>query len=174
MTDLGKNNESTVWENYIISSSPRETMGLGQYLAGYLEGGEIILLNGPLGVGKTVLVQGIAFGLGVKEPVKSPSFVLEKIYRGRLTLHHFDFYRLTEKDVEEGGFLWELDESSVTVIEWAQRVPRLKDYTLNIEMAVLPGDNGEDYWKRSITVRTQSPFWRDIVLRMREGVKPCK
>ena len=77
------------------------------------------MLAGPLGAGKTVMVQGMAQGLGISRSVSSPSFVLEKIYQGSLILHHFDFYRLNREEVIESGLLLDLDPRSVAVIEWA-------------------------------------------------------
>ena len=69
----------------LVVEDPSETRCLGRLLGERLQGGEIILLAGALGAGKTTMVQGIAAGLGIQEPVKSPSFVLERIYRGRRT-----------------------------------------------------------------------------------------
>ncbi len=115
--------------------SSHETAELGRVIGERLKGGEIVLLEGPLGAGKTTMVQGIARGLGVEKPVSSPSFVLEKIYEGRSPLHHFDFYRLDLEDIEESGFLYDLDPEAVIVIEWADRLGgMLSDWTLRISI----------------------------------------
>src|SRR5688500_8094665 len=79
------------------SSSPVETFNFGHQLGARLEGGEILLLSGPLGAGKTLLVKGICAALGIdEEDVTSPSFTLVNPYTGRLRLYHIDLYRLDE------------------------------------------------------------------------------
>ena len=83
----------------IESRGPEDTRKVGRVIGRHLRGGEVILLKGPLGAGKTTLVQGIARGLGIEGPIQSPSFVLERIHRGRLWLRHLDLYRLTEPEV---------------------------------------------------------------------------
>ena len=108
------------------SRSAAETYALGNQIGARLHGGEILLLNGPFGAGKTVLVKGIAASLGIDpEEVTSPSFTLVNPHRGRLPLFHIDLYRL-----ESGGAsahavdLDELigEERTVIVIEWAERL----------------------------------------------------
>ncbi len=78
------------------SRGPAETRRVGVRLARLLQPGDVLLLQGDLGTGKTMLTQGIGEGLEVKEPVKSSSFVLLNEYHGRLTLYHADLYRLEE------------------------------------------------------------------------------
>jgi len=109
----------------VFSLSEEETMEFGRTLARGLRGGEMILLEGDLGLGKTVLVRGIATGLGVApEDVTSPSFTLVQEYKGgRLALYHVDLYRLDdETDVASIG----LDElaagDGVTVVEWGDKL----------------------------------------------------
>ncbi len=114
-----------------ITRSPKETMEFGVYLAKQLSGGEVIALSGELGSGKTVLVKGLALGLGIDpQEVSSPTFVLIKEYsEARLKLFHLDLYRL---DSRHSGFLgieecWEVSDRkrAVTVIEWAERAKDL-------------------------------------------------
>lgn len=110
-----------------VSSSAEETFALGARVGGGLAGGEILLLGGPLGAGKTVFVKGIAHALGVDtDEVTSPSFTLVNRYdEGRLTLYHIDLYRLEEGAASAHAVdLDELlaDESAVVVIEWAERM----------------------------------------------------
>lgn len=97
----------------------------GQFLGSLLRGGEVIELIGDVGAGKTTLVKGIAKGLGVTDAVQSPSFTVNRVYKGRdgLELSHYDFYRLHEA----GLMAHELDESlkdkhTITVIEWGDSV----------------------------------------------------
>jgi len=111
------------------TNSEDETRALGARIAAALRPGDVIALVGDLGTGKTRFVQGLAHGLGVPAdtPVVSPTFTLLATYRqGRLTLHHFDLYRLTtEKELASIGaeeYLWGDD---VCVVEWAERAPGL-------------------------------------------------
>ena len=111
-----------------ISHEPSETFRLGMQVGERLAGGEILLLSGPLGAGKTILVKGIAAGLGVDpDEVTSPSFTLVNPHEGRLSLFHIDLYRLDEgAQAAHAVDLDELlrDENAVIVIEWAERMGR--------------------------------------------------
>ena len=116
-----------VWE----TSSESETRDLGEILASRLRPNGVLLLRGTLGVGKTVLTQGIARGLGIDpRQVQSPSFTLVREHSGKETsLIHIDLYRLDPGEVEGIG-IWEILETpSVKVVEWSERLP------LNIERA---------------------------------------
>ncbi|SRR6266545_3948578 len=110
------------------SAGADETFDLGQQLGQHLNGGEILLLRGPLGAGKTVFVKGVAAALGIdSSEVTSPSFTLVNPYRGRLLLYHIDLYRLDEgSTAAQAVDLDELlmDEGAVIVIEWAERLGR--------------------------------------------------
>jgi tRNA threonylcarbamoyladenosine biosynthesis protein TsaE len=106
----------------LITQSPEETQELGRRLGKIAQAGDVILLVGKLGAGKTCLTQGIAWGLGIKEYAASPSFVLVRELYGRLPLYHVDFYRLENlEEIAELG----LDEyffgRGVTVVEWAEK-----------------------------------------------------
>ena len=117
-------------------SSAEEMHNLGAKIGAQLIAGDLILLNGDLGAGKTVLVQGIAQSLGI-EGVTSPTFVISKSYKGVLTLIHVDVYRLLDSG-KAALFLDDLDldsdrENSVTVIEWGgAESARLSDQRLEI------------------------------------------
>jgi len=108
-----------------------ETFALGELIGAQLIGGEILLLDGPLGAGKTVFVKGLASALGIDpEEVTSPSFTLVNPYSGRLPFFHIDLYRLDEGVAAAHAVdLEELlaDERAVIVIEWAER---LRSYPL--------------------------------------------
>src|SRR6266566_3564546 len=110
----------------VISHNEVETFDLGERLGRELRGGEIILLNGPLGAGKTMLVKGIASALGIdQEDVTSPSFTLVNPHNGRLLLYHIDLYRLDEGATAAHAVdLDEIltDESAVVIIEWGERL----------------------------------------------------
>lgn len=129
-----------------VSHHERETFDLGVRLGAQLSGGEIILLSGPLGAGKTMLVKGIAHALGIDEAdVTSPSFTLVNPHRGRLLLYHIDLYRLAEGAAAAHAVdLDELltDERAVIIIEWAERLGR---YPLpgNVWRISIAGDGDE-------------------------------
>jgi tRNA threonylcarbamoyladenosine biosynthesis protein TsaE len=101
-----------------------ETLALGEKLGRLLKGGELICLEGELGTGKTCLVQGIAIGMGIASgTVSSPTFTLHHEYRGRISLHHLDLYRIGQPDeTEKLGLLDLLDDpQGVVIIEWAEK-----------------------------------------------------
>jgi len=110
----------------VISQSESETFTLGQSLGRELRGGEIILLDGPLGAGKTMLVKGIADALGIdQEEVTSPSFTLVNPHQGRWLIYHIDLYRLDQgASAAHAVDLDEVltDEDAVVIIEWAERL----------------------------------------------------
>jgi tRNA threonylcarbamoyladenosine biosynthesis protein TsaE len=108
------------------TNTPEETFVVGHNVGTALEGGEILLLSGPLGAGKTIFVKGVCSALGIDaEDVTSPSFTLVNPYSGRLQLYHLDLYRLDEgASAAHAVDLDDLlaDELSVIVIEWAERM----------------------------------------------------
>lgn len=111
----------------ITTESTEETENFAEQFAQTLRGGEVLLLQGDLGAGKTHFVKGLARGLGIEDVVTSPTFALHNSYSGRLTLNHFDFYRL---DSSEEAAILGLDEifyekNSVAAIEWSERVSDL-------------------------------------------------
>ena len=116
--------------------APEDTHALGRALADVLRPGDLVVLVGPLGAGKTAFTQGIGAGLGVREPVTSPTFVIARVHRdGRLPLVHVDAYRLgSVADVDD----LDLDASageSVTVVEWGQGlVEQLADEHLEVRL----------------------------------------
>ena len=103
------------------SRSPAETRRLGARLGRLLQAGDVLLLQGELGSGKTVLAQGIGEGLAVREPVKSSSFVLLNEYHGRLTLYHADLYRLNDPTEVAELALEEVAAPGVLAVEWPER-----------------------------------------------------
>jgi tRNA threonylcarbamoyladenosine biosynthesis protein TsaE len=142
-------------------STAEEMFGLGQKLGAQLCAGDLILLNGPLGAGKTVLVQGIGAALGFNE-VTSPTFVISRIHKGEISLIHVDAYRLLESG-NAAAYLDDLDldtprESAVTVIEWGgEESARLSDERLEIDI-----DRSED--EREVTIRAIGPRWAGFEL----------
>ncbi len=117
----------------LASSGPEETRRLGEALGRAAEAGDVVLLSGELGAGKTVFVQGIARGLGFEGPVSSKSFVLLGEYAGRLTLYHADLYRLDSPEEVEDLALEEISSDGVLVVEWPER----GDFVLPVERLTL-------------------------------------
>ena len=110
----------------IFSLSEEETLSLGEFIARGLEGGELLLLEGDLGLGKTVLVKGIAGGLGLApDEVTSPSYTLVHEYEGgRLPMFHLDLYRLDDlEDLASIGIEEVLAAEGVVVVEWGEKLP---------------------------------------------------
>lgn len=105
----------------LTSQSEEETRHIGFELGRLSQPGDLILLVGELGTGKTCLVQGLAQGLDISETTPSPSFVLIREYRGRLPLYHVDFHRLEEKEIEGLGLEDYLSQEGICVVEWAER-----------------------------------------------------
>ncbi len=106
----------------VVSHSLAQTQRLGARLGELLRGGELLLLEGDLGTGKTSLTQGIAEGLGVQAVVSSPTFTLLKEYEGRLSLYHFDLYRLEDMaELVDLGFEEYFESNGVCVVEWANK-----------------------------------------------------
>ena len=142
-------------------ASAQEMFDLGKRLGAQLRAGDLILLNGPLGAGKTVLVQGIGAALGFTE-VTSPTFVISRIHKGPLSLIHVDTYRLLESG-KAAIYLDDLDldsahESAATVIEWGgEESARLSDERLEINI-----DRSDE--ERVVTWRAIGPRWAEFDL----------
>ena len=109
----------------MITKSAAETRALGEKLAGRLRPGDVLLLEGDLGAGKSELTRGIAKGLGVAETVTSPSFTILNVYEsGRCPLYHFDWYRLeSSEELYELGMDEYLGGDGIAVVEWPGRCP---------------------------------------------------
>lgn len=105
-----------------VSNSPEETIRIAKKVAKTLKPGDIVYLYGELGSGKTVFVKGICLGLGVKEEVTSPSFVIATEYHGALAVAHIDLYRLHREEAVGLPVEEYILRNGVTVIEWADRV----------------------------------------------------
>ena len=108
------------------TKSPAETRAIAETFASSLRGGEVIALQGDIGVGKTVFTKGLAAGLGITSNVTSPTFNIVRQYNGRLPLYHFDVYRITDPDeMLEIGFEEYLYSGAVVVIEWPELISYL-------------------------------------------------
>ena len=136
----------------IETSSAEETFALGRQIGQQAKAGEVYTLVGDLGVGKTVLTQGVAAGLGIEEPVNSPTFTIMQIYdEGRIPFYHFDVYRIGDvEEMDEIGYEDYFYGEGVCMIEWANLVeeilpPGYKQITIEKNP-----DKGYDY--RKITI----------------------
>lgn len=142
----------------VYLKDPEATRALGRALGKLVRPGDIIILSGELGAGKTTLVQGLAQGLGVKDVVTSPSFTLIQEYRGYYPLYHIDLYRL--EDLEEVWALG-LEEylfgTGITVVEWGERLVPFVPERLEI---LLERDSGEG---RRARVAPYGGHYRDLL-----------
>ena len=111
----------------IESLREQDTYDLGEKLGENCKPGDIILLNGDLGVGKTVFTKGFGKGLGIEEPISSPTFTIMQIYeQGRLPLYHFDVYRIADpEEMDEIGYEDYFFGKGVCLIEWASLIEEL-------------------------------------------------
>jgi len=119
------------------TSTPSQTRRIGERIGRLLRAGDVVLLSGELGAGKTVLAQGIGRGLGIADPIKSSSFVIVNEYQGpQLRLFHADLYRLEDPAQVAELALDELAERGVLVVEWPERAPaELPAEYLRIDLA---------------------------------------
>ncbi len=146
--------------------SARETHALGRRAAERIAGGEVILLWGPLGAGKTLFAQGLCEGLDVTVEVTSPTFTIANRYAGRLVVHHLDFYRLDdEDDLHDVGIDAILDEvesgTAVLVAEWPG--PLLPWVSSRLELLVTPGEVEDTRTWRMRAEPDVPTRWRDLL-----------
>ena len=126
-----------------ISSSPAETERFAAEFAKTLRGGEVLAFRGGLGMGKTAFTRGLAIGLGAGDVASSPTFALVNEYTGRLTVEHFDMYRVDSwDDLYSTGFFDYLGTDCVLVIEWSENVAgALPEDVITVDIRPGEGDN---------------------------------
>jgi tRNA threonylcarbamoyladenosine biosynthesis protein TsaE len=125
-----------------ITSSEEETSAAGERLGETLRGGDVVLLHGDLGAGKTAFVRGLARGLGADpSEVSSPTFTLIQEYRGRVTLFHVDLYRLEEREVDDLGLEELVLGYGVVAIEWAERWRGRPDDVIEVRIEEVGEEN---------------------------------
>lgn len=133
-------------ERSFLSGSREETIALGRRLGALLAPGDVLVLTGDLGAGKTQLTKGIAEGMGVSSDVTSPTFTIEMVYEGaQMPLYHFDLYRLDDAEqLEDTGIFDVLGSEGVCVIEWGERfADELGDERVDVCVSRLDGDAAE-------------------------------
>ena len=135
-------------EKRFVTTSREETIALGERLGSSLRAGDVLVLTGDLGAGKTQLTKGIAAGLGVKADVTSPTFTIEMVYHGReMDLDHFDPYRLdSAEQLEDTGLFDVLGADGVCVIEWGEQFAneigdaRVDVFVTRLDAEAAPGE----------------------------------
>jgi len=152
-------------EKVLLTKSKDETIELGRRISSMFEPGDVVLLTGDLGAGKTTFTSGVAKGLNIEDEVLSPTFNIMKCYfDGRIPMYHIDAYRLENQNIELG-----LDEyiegDGVCLIEWPMFIePLLPDDRLEIQIRNM----GES--EREITLKAVGSHFEDIVSSLKESV----
>lgn len=151
------------------TSSISQTRELAAALAELARPGDLFLLVGDLGAGKTAFTQGFGAALGVQEPITSPTFTLARVYRGRLELNHLDVYRLAQLDeVLDLGLQELLDGDSVTVIEWGDAIaPALGADYLEVRLGYGAADDD-----RIVVLRPVGGRWAARTRALTRAVEP--
>lgn len=142
--------QDRIWE----SLSPEETFHIGKMLGEQARPGQVYTLIGDLGVGKTVFTQGVAAGLGITEPVNSPTFTIVQVYEeGRLPFYHFDVYRIGDvEEMDEIGYEDMFFGEGICLIEWANLIEEILPRTYQQITIEKDLEKGFDY--RKIEIRT--------------------
>ena len=141
-------------EYTVTVNSPEETIAFAEKVGKLVMGGDVIAYRGGLGAGKTTFTRGLAIGMGLPDEVSSPTFALVNEYRGKLTLYHFDMYRiLNEEALETTGFYDYIGNDCVIAAEWSENIDDcLPDNTIYIEIERISDES------RRITVRGDERF----------------
>jgi len=148
------------------TQSAEETMGYGAALAALLVPGDVLLLSGDLGAGKTQLTKGIARGLGVAEPVTSPTFNILLVHEGRIPLYHLDLYRLEHAfELEDLDYYATLEGDGVAVVEWGDRFPEAAPAEGLAVSILIDGDN-----ERRILIDPIGPRGEELVSAWAEAL----
>lgn len=157
-------NKTRTAKRMLISHSPKETRKLGVRLGELAQPGDVFLLVGELGAGKTCLTQGIAWGLGIKEYALSPSFVIMRELHGRLPLYHIDLYRLDNiEESQDLGLDDYLYSKGVCVVEWADKALSIlpQNYLL-IKISYLSDT------ERSFEIHAHGERYAEIIEKLRQ------
>ena len=140
----------------VTTESSKATEALARVVSEYVVGGDVVLLAGDLGAGKTVFARGLAHGLGVDEPVVSPTFTLAREYTGRVRIVHADIYRLDHvRELEDLGFD-DADDNTVTIVEWGDVVSGVFGVD-RLEVRLEFVANHDDV--RRVTISAVGPDW---------------
>ncbi len=155
----------------IRTNGPEETQQLGRAIGEQAQPGDVYLLAGPLGAGKTCLTQGIAWGLGVEGYARSPTFVLMTRYQGRLTLYHLDLYRINHpSEAWDLGLEEQLYGDGVCAVEWADRAAEL--FPQDSLWITLDYDREDTI--RIITMEDHSPRYDPLLKTLAQAFPPVE
>lgn len=146
-----------------------ETKAIAAALAAFLVPGDIILLEGDLGAGKTTFTKGLATGLGIKRVIKSPTYTIIREYLdGWLPLYHMDVYRLEETGGTDLGLEEYFEGDGVSIVEWATFIPEdIPSEYLQIKLQ----PSGEDLTERTITFKAVGQHYEELLSRLDESEK---
>jgi tRNA threonylcarbamoyladenosine biosynthesis protein TsaE len=152
------------------TTSVTATRDLAAAVAGLARPGDLLLLVGDLGAGKTAFTQGFARALGIDEAVTSPTFTLVRTYKGQLVVNHLDVYRLEHVQEAEDLGLSELLEDGVTLIEWGDTIVRAlpSDY---LEVRFAYGERDDD---RDVQLRIVGPSWSARQRSLTSALEPWR
>jgi tRNA threonylcarbamoyladenosine biosynthesis protein TsaE len=144
-----------------MTKSPEDTQAFGAAVSTVLLPGDVVLLTGDMGAGKTTFVKGLGLALGVAEPITSPTFVLLHTYSGRIPLHHADLYRLDQvEEILDLGIMELIDDGGVALIEWADRgLPAFPTDVLRMQFSY----DDDDENVRHFTFQGTGKKWADRV-----------
>ena len=150
------------------TTSVDATRALAAAVAGLARVGDLVLLVGDLGAGKTAFTQGFAAAIGIDEPITSPTFTLVRTYKGRLVLNHLDVYRLENVNEAESLAIGEMLDGGVTLIEWGDTIAPVlpADY---LELRFTLGDGDDD---RDLALRIVGPSWSARQRSLAEALEP--
>lgn len=160
----------------LTTTSVDQTREVGAAIARFVQAGDVVLLAGDLGAGKTAFAQGFGRGLGVTDRITSPTFTLARHYRGRLDLNHLDVYRLEHlAELFDVGLPELLDEGGVTIVEWGDAIlPAVPADFLEVRLTFGPaasdGVAAEDH--RTITLRPVGVRWHARQRVLSEALAP--
>lgn len=147
-------------------NSAQEMINLGKKIGATTKGGDLLLLAGDLGAGKTTLTKGIARALGIRRPVKSPTFTIVREYReGKMPLFHMDMYRLENGDLSSIDLPGYFAENGLIVMEWPQYVKDQLPANF-LELTLRRVDDSWDSTKRTVAVKAvgarAKQWWQDV------------
>jgi len=156
-----------------LTQNATETQELAVSLARLLNIGDLLVLLGDLGAGKTCFTQGLARGLEIEDRVTSPTFTLVNQYRGRLVLNHLDVYRLGGAAESLDLDIYEMAEQGVTVIEWGHNISGvLAESRLEIELTYLDDISEESHESRNISLTMIGDEWNDRSDKLKTVLEP--
>ncbi len=155
------------------TTGPDETRALARALSGCVNDGDLLVLSGDLGAGKTCFSQGFGEGLGIDDRITSPTFTLHNQYQGRLLFNHLDVYRLDDIEETLDLDLPEMLESGVTIVEWGDQIdPVLPSDHLVVRILMDDGLSEPDDDRRFFQIEAGGPGWTDRLGELQAAINP--